>query len=175
MEDVEIVKHKRTKKNSFKAKIDSEKFNLSYGSIDNKLYPKSVYINFSFWFKLDKENIYKDFESEYDFKIYFRNKINKVFNENLKKELEKGDLFVVINDSIFYYDYPHNIFYSEKKCFCSIEFTFYTKNNIKENSIIFKSEKDNILNKKIIKIIKNISKNDFFKKNIYYSITKTKK
>jgi hypothetical protein len=174
MENLFELKHKRTKKNNFKIKIDNEELNLSYGSVDNKLYPKSIYINLSFWFKLNKEIISKDFESEYDFKIYFRNLINKLFNNSLKDELKKGNLFTQIEDSIFYYDFPNNIFYSEKKCFCSIEFTFYTKNKFEDLSL-FENSKENNLNKKILKLLKTISKNTFFKKNKYYSISKTKK
>jgi hypothetical protein len=174
-----IVK-KRERKNSFDFVIKNEEYKLNeniqfnFGSIDSKDFPKTIYINSTFWFELKKEKIVEDFESDILFSRYFRKSINDIFKKMILPKIDENSLWTNKKDSIFYFDIPNNIFYSNKRCFCSIELTMYT-NNYKENNTKFDFNEENKIFKSILDIIYTISSSPFFNESLYYTIHKRKK
>jgi len=174
-----IIK-KREKKKGFDFVINNlehslnENIQFNFGSIDDKKFPKSIYINSTFWFELNKEKIIENFETDNSFNRYFRKSINDIFKNSIFPEILNNNIWNNKEDSIFYYDLPNNIFYSDKRCFCSLELTLYT-NNSKGNLNDFDYSPNNILYESIIQIIKKISSSDFFNDKENYSIHKRKK
>ena len=174
-----IIK-KREKKKGFDFVLKNSDYSLNeniqfnFGSIDDKNFPKSIYTNSTFWFELNKEKIIEDFENDNSFNRYFRKSINDIFKNSAFPEILNNHIWNNKEDSIFYYDLPHNIFYSDKRCFCSLELTLYT-NNYKGNYTDFECLPGNILYDSIIEIIKCIVSSSFFFETQYYTIHKRKK
>jgi len=174
-----IIK-KREKKKGFDFVINNlehslnENIQFNFGSIDDKKFPKSIYINSTFWFELNKEKIIENFENDNSFNRYFRKSINEIFKNSIFPEIIDNKIWNNKEDSIFYYDLPNNIFYSNKRCFCSLELTMFT-NNSKGNCDNFDYSPNNVLYESVIKIIKKISSSHFFNEKENYSIHKRKK
>lgn len=174
-----IIK-KREKKKGFEFVLNNEEcflnnnIQFNFGSIDDKKFPKSIYINSTFWFELQKEKIVEDFETDSSFNRYFRKSINDIFKKIILPKINENDLWINKDDSIFYFDIPNNIFYTDKKCFCSLELTLYT-NNYKGGSTEFDFSPENALCKSIFDVVSAISSSPFFNECLYYSIHKRKK
>ena len=171
---------KREKKKGFDFLLNNlehcinENIQFNFGSIDDKKFPKSIYINSTFWFELNKDKIVEEFETDSAFNRYFRKSINDIFKKNVLPNINKNDIWINKDDTIFYYDLPNNIFYSDKRCFCSLELTLYT-NNLKQNNNEFDFCEGNFLYDSIIEIIKCIVSSSFFFETQYYTIHKRKK
>lgn len=179
-ENIEKTIKKRDKKKGFEIILNNEEHCLndnvqfSFGSIDDKRFPKSIYINSTFWFELKKENILENFDTDSSFNRYFRKSMNDIFKKLIIQKINESDLWINKQDSIYYFDVPNNIFYSNKRCFCSIELTLYT-NNYNGDKTEFDFDSKNNLYKSIFDIVKVISSSDFFNECLYYSIHKRKK
>ena len=174
------VDKKRNKKKGIDFNINNEDFKLNEsikfktGTIDDKEFPGTIYLLIYFWFDLNKENILEDFETDISFNRYFRRQINDMYLKNISPEIKKNILFPIYDSNIFSYDIPHNVVYSSKRCFCSIELTLHTCNLIKKEKM-FSDSLDSELFKSIIKISKLFSNSDFFKSNRYYNTHNRKK
>jgi hypothetical protein len=151
----------------------NENIKFKTGTIDDKNFPKTIYLLISFWFDLDKAKILEDFETDISFNRFFKRKINRIYHDEISLLIKENKLFPFYDTNIYSFDVPHNVIYSNKKCFCSIELTLHTSNIIIED----KSFQDNLdceLFKNIITISKKISSSDFFKKNKYYNVFRKK-
>jgi|688.fasta_scaffold326635_2 hypothetical protein len=174
-----IIK-KREKKKGFEFVLNNEEYYLNdniqfnFGSIDDKKFPKSIYINSTFWFELKKDKIVEDFDTDASFNRYFRKSINDIFKKLILPKINENNSWINKDDTIFYFDIPNNIFYSDKRCFCSLELTLYT-NNYKGDNTEFDFNIENNLCKSIFDIIHTISSSSFFSECLYYSIHKRKK
>jgi hypothetical protein len=176
----EVVNKKREKKKGFDIIINNsenglnENIQFNFGSIDDKKFPKSIYINSTFWFELNKEKIIENFENDNVFNRFFRKSINDIFKNNISTIIKNNNFLDKQDDAIFYYDIPNNIFYSDKKCFCSLELTLYTK-NLQGDNIEFIQKDENPLYNTVLTISKSISNSDFFKDNENYKVFRRKK
>ena len=171
---------KRNKKKGIDFNLKNSDFGLSedlkfkLGTVDDKLFPKTVYISLSFWFDLNKENILDDFESESSFNRFFRRKINEIYINTIAPIVKENSLFPCYDSNIFYYDVPHNVVYSNKRCFCSIDITLHTSNVYKRDKDFIEDINSEIF-KELVSISKHISNSEFFNTNKYYSIHNRKK
>ena len=169
------LEKKRNKKKGIDFEIDNNKFKLNNfvkfktGTVDDKFFPGTVYLQLSFWFDLNKQNIDEDFETEISFNRYFRRKLNEIYTKNISPKIKNNKLFPIYENNIYSFDVPHNVVYSKKKCFCSIELTLHTSNLIIKNEEFFCDIKSNIF-KNIIDLSKAFSESDFFHTNRYYNI-----
>lgn len=176
---VEIEK-KRNKKKGIDYNVDNEKFGLDesikfkVGTVDDKEFPGTIYLLMSFWFDLNKENILEDFETEVSFNRYFRRQLNDMYLKNISPILKNNSLFPIYDSNIFAYDIPHNVIYSNKRCFCSIELTLHTSNVFKRDKDFYDNVDCDLYNN-IINISKMFSNSDFFKDNRYYHVYNRKK
>ena len=123
---------------------------------------------------LNKEKIIDDFETEVSFNRYFRRKLNEMYLDNISPMLKNNPLFPIYDSNIFAFDVPHNVIYSNKRCFCSIELTLHTSNVFKKEKS-FNEEKNCELYNSLIDISKTFSSSEFFNTNKYYSVYIRKK
>ena len=166
---------KRNKKKGIDFDINNKEYNLNeaikfkIGTIDDKFFPGTVYLQMSFWFDLNKENILEDFETEVSFNRYFRRKLNEMFLTNISPKIKHSTLFPLYDSNIFAYDIPHNVVYSKKRCFCSIELTLHTSNVFKKEKEFSDNNNSEIFTS-LIDISKTFSDSEFFDTSKYYNV-----
>ena len=174
------VEKKRNKKKGIDFNIKNEDFELiesikfKIGTVDDKDFPGTVYLLMSFWFDLNKENIVEDFETEVSFNRYFRRQLNEMYLKNISTYIKNNSLFPLYDSNIFAYDIPHNVIYSSKRCFCSMELTLHTSNIFNKNKNFIEDENCQLY-KSLIDISKKFSDSDFFNTNKYYHVYIRKK
>lgn len=174
-----LQEEKRKKKKGIDYNIDNSCYGLSEslkfktGTVDDKSFPKTIYLLVSFWFDLNKENILEDFETETAFNRFFRKRINSIYLNEISKVIKENKVFPYFQHNIYSFDVPHNVVYSNKKCFCSIELTLHTSNITNEDKD-FVDNSDCEIFKNVIDISKAISSSDFFQKNKYYNVFRKK-
>ena len=171
---------KRNKKKGIDFNIKNNDFGLNesikfkIGTVDDKEFPGTIYLQMSFWFDLSKEKIIEDFETDVAFNRYFRRKLNEMYLENISSVLKNNSLFPLYDSNIFAYDIPHNVIYSSKRCFCSIELTLHTSNVFKREKTFDESDNCELYNS-LIDISKRFSDSKFFNTNKYYHVYIRKK
>jgi len=122
--------------------LSNKKLNTKIGTVENRDFPQTVYINISFWIK-PKENIIEHNETTRE---NLEMRLKNILNKKLIKFLENNYYFPKERENIYIYNIPENFNYNNKSNFISLEAYLHTLNiksekkyplNIKKNTELF--------------------------------------
>ena len=123
--------------------LSNKQLNIKIGTVENRDFPQTVYINISFWIK-PKENIKEYNETT---RQNLELKLKDILNKRLIKLVEKNYYFPFEKENIYIYNIPENFNYNNKSNFISLEIYLHTLNiksekkyplNVKKNTELFK-------------------------------------
>jgi len=134
--------------------LNNNQINVKIGTVENRDYPQTIYINISFWIKPKKENVERNF---------LEGKLKNILNNKLVNFLNKNYFFPYEKENIYIYNIPENFNYNNKFNFISLEIYLHTLNiksekkfplNIKKNTELFEECKklSNFLGNELKKI-----------------------
>ncbi len=118
--------------------LNNKQINLKIGTVENRDFPQTVYINISFWIKPKEELINSRKELE--------DMLNKILNKKLSELLNENYFFPFESQNIYIYNIPDNFNYNDKFNFISVEVYLHTLNiqsekkyplNVKRNTDLF--------------------------------------
>jgi hypothetical protein len=117
--------------------LSNEQINVKIGTVENRDFPQTIYINISFWIK-PKDNL-----SNIERKM-LEGKIKLIFNET-KEIINQNYFFPHEKENIYICNIPENFNYNNKSNFISLEIYLHTINitekkyplNIKKNTELF--------------------------------------
>lgn len=165
---MENNKNKRTCK---EIKLDSYKnLTVRIGTVDNKNYPETIYINISFWVNI--RNIDFDVNSK-TAREHLENKIRKEFSKKVFPIISSSKYFIDVDDIIFLINIPDSINTNNNKNFVDIELFIYTVNAINSSTKFpLNTKKNTSLYNECINISNAFSEFDILNDRDIFSIYK---
>lgn len=143
--------------------LNNEQINVKIGTVENRDFPQTIYINISFWIKPkdDLSNIEREMLEE---------KIKFIFNET-KEIINQNYFFPHEKENIYICNIPENFNYNNKSNFISLEIYLHTI-NITEKKYPLNTKKNTELFDECVKIsnivgngLKKIENNFYVRKN----------
>jgi hypothetical protein len=145
--------------------LSNEQINAKIGTVENRDFPQTIYINISFWIK-PKDNL-SNIESE---RKMLEEKIKHIFN-GTKEIINHNYFFPHEKENIYIYSIPENFNYNNKSNFISLEIYLHTI-NITEKKYPLNAKKNTDLFDECVKIaniigndLKKIENNFYVRKN----------
>lgn len=151
-------------KNEF---LSNEQINVKIGTVENRDFPETIYINISFWIK--PKDSFKSTENE---RKVLEGKIKQILNNKLVKLLNNNFFFPHEKENIYIYNIPENFNYNNKSNFISLEIYLHTLNTNSEKKYALNAKKNTELFEECVKItnvigndLKKIENNFYVRKN----------
>jgi len=143
-------------KNDF---LNNKQINVKIGTVENRDYPQTIYINISFWIKPKTQNGEKNL---------FEGKLKNILTNKLVKFLDNNSFFPYEKENIYIYNIPENFNYNNKYNFISLEIYLHTLNIKSEKKYPLNVKKNTELFEECVKI-SNFVGNDLVKiENSFY-------
>lgn len=121
--------------------LSNKQINVRVGTVENRNFPETIYINISFWIK--PTTIQNKAENE---RRPLEESLKNILNNKLVKFLNGNTFFPFEDENIYIYNIPENFNYNNKFNFISLEIYLHTLNvnsekkfslNVKKNTELF--------------------------------------
>jgi len=148
--------------------LNNEQINVKIGTVENRDFPQTVYINISFWIKPKKG--LKSIENE---RKILDEKLKQILNNKLVGIISNNYFFPHEKENIYIYNIPENFNYNNKLNFISLEIYLHTI-NITEKKYPLNAKKSTELFEECV-MLANVVGNDLKKiENNFYVRKKSK-
>lgn len=152
--------------------IQSDKFSIKVGAIEQRDAPDTVYIYCSFWVEPNDEHKNK---SQEELKELLSLQLNSIYKTELKQSLRDNEMFPLFNENIFIVNIPDNLNYNEGRNFISMEIYLHTKNIKSSEKFPLNSKKDTRLFNELLSVSKNLAASDIMSNNTCFHFYKSSK
>jgi hypothetical protein len=149
--------------------INNKNINVKIGTVENRDGPDTIYIFISFWLQPKKQ--FKNNEQE-DLKNLLSQELGKIYNESLKKELAKNNLFPQEKENIYIKNIPENLNYNDKRNFISIELYLHTCNLFNNVKLPLNAKKNTTLYDEAVRISNIMGESKILKGESSFEISK---
>lgn len=127
--------------------IDNKQINVKVGTVENRDFPQTVYINISFWIK--PKNILNKLDNN---RKRLEENLKNILNNKLIKFLSNNYFFPFDRENIYIYNIPENFNYNNNYNFISLEIYLHTINIKSEKKYPLSIKKNTELFEECVKI-----------------------
>jgi hypothetical protein len=147
--------------------LSNKQINVKIGTVENRDFPQTIYINVSFWIK--PKNILNKINDE---RKNLEENLKNILNNKLIIFLNNNYFFPFEKDNIYIYNIPENFNYNDKSNFISLEIYLHTLNVKSEKKYPLNAKKNTELFEECVRIsnfigndLKKLENNFYIKKN----------
>jgi len=147
--------------------LSNKQINVKIGTVENRDFPQTIYINVSFWIK--PKNILNKINDE---RKNLEENLKNILNNKLIIFLNNNYFFPFEKDNIYIYNIPENFNYNDKSNFISLEIYLHTLNVKSEKKYPLNDKKNTELFEECVRIsnfigndLKKLENNFYIKKN----------
>lgn len=145
--------------------LNNKQINVKIGTVENRDFPQTIYINISFWIKPKNKSGEREF---------LEGKLKNILTNKLTNLLEGNYFFPYDKENIYIYNIPENFNYNNKYNFISLEIYLHTLNIKSEKKYPLNAKKNTQLFEECVKI-SNFVGDDLMKINNNFYVGKNSK
>lgn len=134
--------------------LNNKQINVKIGTVENRDFPQTIYINISFWVK--PNNVFEEYNKG---RKFLDDKLRDILNNKLDKSLRDNFFFPLVRQNIYICSIPENFSYNNKPNFISLEVYLHTVNIASEKKFPLNAKKNTELFDECVKISNFIGDN----------------